>query len=63
MNPSQSMNPGEPTDEAAPGGVDAVAVAVARLDELPHLEPAERPAVFQDIHTALQGALASIDDA
>lgn len=48
------------------GGVaasDPVAAAVARLDELPHLELAGHPAVFQGIHSALQQALASIDDA
>jgi hypothetical protein len=57
------MNPGEPTDAPAPGGVDAVAATVARLDELAQRELSEHPAVFQDIHAALQDALASIDDA
>ncbi len=57
------MNPSEPIDASAAGGVDAVAAAVARLDELPQHELSEHPAVFQDIHAALQDALASIDDA
>jgi hypothetical protein len=64
MEPSKPIGTAVPPTPAAPvQPADRVAAAVARLDELPRLGLADHPALFQDIHSALQQALASIDDA
>jgi hypothetical protein len=42
---------------------EPVAPAVAELDNLPELDLAEHPDVYERIHAELQGALSAIDDA
>ena len=47
-----------PADEDLVEGVGPVATAVARLDSLADLPPAEHVEVYEDVHRVLQDALA-----
>jgi hypothetical protein len=58
---------GSAIDETEPSQPEAhespVAAAMSELDQLAELDVSEHPAVYQRIHSELQSALTSIDDA